>query len=567
MRICKLSLVFIIIALVFFSCKKKRETIPSSAFVSIEDNHFIVGDETFFPLMLNYVVSFQSDGDRFIVAPAVYYDSCNYADAVGAKAVEKQLKGHFGLIRDLGFNTVRVCFDRIGQDADGRHYYAANRNFYLDKKRDRRAILHGLSELVKIAEQQDLKVMLLIKPPFIESTDLQNFTIDLLEYFKDCPTLFAYDFMNEPLYFDPAPKRQKKDALAIVNQWKKMMAEHAPNQLFTIGFAEPLEVFEWDCSLLPVDFVEVHTYHPLRVPNEIYWYSRYCGKPWMIGETGLPADNDSITYEEQAQFVREAYQLTRDAGGCGFGLWEFQDNPGQSYEASYTGLVAHDGESNTTLKEKYAIKGTLKPAAQVIATLEQNYIPRSNEFPSSEFGDFPVNYQNMLGYKNLWIFGTIVDAQTEEGIEGAVIRGWNDDWSVGVNTFSDKVGSFFLYCNDVCNHFEISAPGYTKIKFDRELTFVGITAKSDDMIRLLPEQEIKEIESNFGYIKGKMLSNCNLPEQKLEYQSISYHPFVKKNIPDSCFFQILNFDPLLFDHADWESPLGILKLEKMSSKP
>lgn len=528
MRTNKLYLFFVVLSCFFFSCKN-HATVSNGDFVAVEDDHFVVAGDTFFPLMLNYMVSFQSNGNQFIVAPSVTYDSCGYADAEGEKAVRKQLMAHFGLIKDLGFNTVRVCFDRTGQDDDGRYYYQADRKFYLDKKRDRKAIFQGLDVLVEVAEEQGLRLMLLIKPPFLENGDLQQFTIELLGHFRDCPTLFAYDFMNEPLYFDPADMRDKADAVAVVSQWKQLMTQHAPNQLFTIGFAEPIEAFEWDCSVLPVDFVEFHTYHPLRVPSEIYWYSKYCGKPWMIGETGLPADNDSITYEEQAQFVREAYQLTRDAGGCGFGLWEFQDNPGHTFEASYTGILKHGGEIHTQHNGDYTIKGTLKPVARVIGTLEQNYVPQAYERP--------VNYHNMLGYRNIRIFGQLVDTQSGREIEGAVIRGWNDDWSVGMNTYSDENGCFALYCNDLCRHFEISAPGYAKIKFDKDVTCTPLSKDAGDF--------------------------CNLPDQKLEYHKISYHPFVKKEIPDTCFFRIMNFDPVLFEKFDWEGELGIMKLYKL----
>lgn len=501
-------------------------------FVRMEGDHFETAQDTFFPLMLNYIVSFQSKGDQFIVAPSVTYDSLNFADAVGKRAVKRQMCGHFSLIKDLGFNVIRVCFDRLGQDEEGRYFYQADRKFYLDQKKDRKAILRGLNRLVSAAEKQGLRVMLLIKPPFLENADLQLFTKELLDHFKNNPTLFAYDFMNEPLYFDPCEDREKMEAVAIVSQWKKMMTEHAPNQLFTIGFAEPIEVFEWDCSILPVDFVEFHTYHPLRVSSEMYWYSHYCGKPWMIGETGLPADNDSITYEEQAQFVQEAYQLTRDAGGCGFGLWEFQDydTPGNTYEASYTGIMSHGGTTSFITKDsKNSIKGTLKPVARIIATLGKNYVPKKYVRP--------VNYYNMLGYKNIRIKGRVVDTLTGRGIEGAVIRGWNDNWSVGMNTYSDEDGYFELYCNDPCNHFEISATGYSKIKFDRDITF-------------------SLLSKNAGDIR-------DLPQKDLEYQNISYHPFVVKNIPDSCFFKVMNFDSNLFHHTMWEGELETCKLYKL----
>ena len=254
----------------------------------------------------------------------------------------------------------------------------------------------------------------------------------------------------------------------------------------------------------------------------------------MIGETGLPADNDSISYENQAQFVREAYQLTRDAGGCGFGLWEFQDNPGGTFEASYTGILRHGGITHiTTRNAKFTVKGTPKPVAKVIATLAQNYVQKMQERPT--------NYYNMVGYRNIRINGRIVDAATGNGIEGAVIRGWNDNWSVGMNTYTDEDGYFTLYCNDPCNHFEISATSYSKIKFDQAISYTSLTKKAGDI--------------------------HNQPNKELEYHQISYQPFVKKDIPDSSFFRVMNFDPELFHLADWYGEVGTLQLERMAIKP
>ena len=82
----------------------------------------------------------------------------------------------------------------------------------------------------------------------------------------------------------------------------------------------------------------------------------------------------------------------------------------------------------------------------------------------------PVNYYNMLAYRNLAVTGTVVDGEGHP-VEGAVIRGWNDDWSVGVNTYSDGKGRFRLVSNDICTHFEVSAPGFSRVKFDKANLF------------------------------------------------------------------------------------------------
>ena len=42
------------------------------------------------------------------------------------------------------------------------------------------------------------------------------------------------------------------------------MSKHAPNQLLTIGFSN-YRSFRGGLYLLDVDFIQIHTYHPLRV--------------------------------------------------------------------------------------------------------------------------------------------------------------------------------------------------------------------------------------------------------------------------------------------------------------
>lgn len=510
-------------ALLVASCQREETIdIAQTDFIYVKDKGFKLHGETFFPMMLNYVVSFQSseNGD-FIITPSIQYDSVGYVEAWGKEAVREQLNGHFQLIKEMGFNTLRICFDRTGEDEGGIYYQAGEKKFHIGDSCDKQAILNGLSEFLNIAEAHGLRVMLLIKPP-LGNPQLEQFTIRMLRTFRDCPTLFAYDFMNEPLYFDPVEKRKKKDALKLVTHWKLLMKKHAPYQLFTIGFSEPIEVFEWDPAMLPVDFVEFHTYHPLRVSSEIYWYSQYVGKPWMIGETGLPADGDSISYEEQASFLRETYQLVRDAGGCGYGWWEYQELPGTHFEAQYTGLLNHEGRTQTADGE-YTLMGTLKPAARCIKTLA-DYVPQPIKCP--------VNFYNMLGYKNICITGTIIDQRTKQPIEGAVIRGWNEWWSVGMNSYTDANGRFTLYSNDECIHFEISAPGKSKVKFDKKITY--------------------------SCADGEQFDVNNLPDRMLEYHQISHHRFL--SCSDSTRTPVLQFRPDEFNQCKWTGEMGTIML-------
>ncbi|MBO4587114.1 MAG: hypothetical protein J5677_04785 [Bacteroidales bacterium] len=408
-------LIAIVLTMVFGACNSRNAEYslpePAPGFVTLQDGHFAIDGEPWFPLMLNYKAFI--DGDSVVAAPWYTGD----------------LRSNFDTIASWGFNAVRVCLDVLPEDGDTAAMFAATRS------------------MIQLADSAGLRVMLLIKAPF--NGYWCDYAIGLMHHLADLPALWAYDLMNEPLYFDPEPDRSKNDAVSVVANWHRLVRTHAPHQLFTVATAEPIEVFEWDPSLLPVDFLEIHTYHPLRVQSEMWWYGHYTGKPWMIGETGLPADNHSVSYDDQMHFMRETYNYARDLGAIGYGWWEFQDYPdGVNFEAQYTGLRD--------------IHGHRKPAAGLVAQLGIAYEASTPEFP--------CNYYNMLAYRNVAVTGIVTD-QKGRPIEGAVVRGWNEWWGVGMNTYTDADGRFRLVSNDICVHFEISAPGYSKQKFDHTPIF------------------------------------------------------------------------------------------------
>ena len=390
--------------------------VPAEGYVALQGGHFVIDGEEWFPLMLNYK-AFIRNGE---VVPAPWYSGSG-------------IREHFDTIASWGYNAVRVCLDVMDEGGDTAAMYGATRR------------------MVQQADSAGLRVMLLIKAPF--EGYWQEYAKGLMRRLADLPALWAYDLMNEPLYFDPEEHRDKCDAANTVCQWKRLVREYAPHQLFTVATAEPIEVFEWDPSMLAVDFIEMHTYHPLRVQAEMWWYSHYTGKPWMVGETGLPADGDSVPYREQVAFMWETYRYAKLNGAAGYGWWEFQDcSEGVNFEAQYTGL--RDKEGRRKLAADFA---KTIPIICLGVGLEEDDLP-------------PVNYYNMLAYENVAATGRVVD---EEGmpIEGAVIRGWNKDWSVGVNTYSDSNGCFRLVSNDICTHFEVSAPRCSKVKFDKKLPY------------------------------------------------------------------------------------------------
>lgn len=473
------------------ACSNKEGTIhPFSprntqreGFVYVNNNRFMLDGNEWFPLMLNYKAFPDNSLGTVRIVSLDDYKTTSIAE-------------DFALISSLGFNSIRLCLNSA-------------------TTYDTAEIYGAIGRIIDTAAMNNLRVMFLVDPPF-DSAHIA-YTQGLLRHFADNPAIWAYDFFNEPLYFDKVENRDKIEAYNIVCSWREMMCQNAPNQLFTIGFSEPIEVFEWDPTILPVDFVEIHTYHPLRVASEMYWYSNVVtDRPWMVGETSLPVDNDSVSYLEQRQFMLQVFATARSLGAAGFGWWGFVDCPTMlvNFEGQYTGL--------------------LSPARELkLAAYE---VKRLMDIPVEEnLSAMPPNYYNMLGYNNIFLKGRVVDEKTGKPVSNALIRGWNVDWSIGMNTYSDGDGNFTLYSNDFCVHFEVSAPGMYTIKYNND-----------------------EVSYTFAdSAANHKWSYESFPDKKLEYQSLDYHPFL---VGDSL---VLLFNPRFFNQSKAQGNMGTIKLKRI----
>lgn len=486
--------VTLLIVLLATGCRNNADTeifynddLPpiKEGYVGLMYGQFVLDGEVWFPKMLNYKAFIRQVGDSLEVVPADYYHG-------------RSIEEHFDTISSWDFNAIRLCLDVLDSDMDSSAMFRATRR------------------VIQKAGSAGLNVMLLIKTPI--EPYWQSYTKGLLRHLADLPELWAYDFFNEPLYFDPEPDRDKMDAVRLVSQWRHWVRTYAPYQLFTVATAEPIEVFEWDPSMLPVDFIEMHTYHPLRVQSEMWWYSHYCGKPWMVGETGLPADNDSVPYGWQEQYMWDTYRFARINGAIGYGWWEFQDFPGGvNFEAQYTGLSDRNGKR--------------KPAVELVWDLGRICLGVGGDSDIIP----PANYYNMLAYSNICLIGKVVDETTGKPVEGAVVRGWNDDWSVGMNTYTDSNGCFTLYSNDYNVHFEVSAPWMSRQKFDRR---------------------------NLKYKNIGSLDPGNLPDRRREYQQIDYKPYLNHRYDDIIPFNMC-YDSCHFFRYSLTADIGTIKLKSL----
>ena len=141
----------------------------------------------------------------------------------------------------------------------------------------------------------------------------------------------------------------KQDAIAIAQHWHDLVRKHAPYQLYTVGLTGIRETFEFDPNLLRADFISFHPYEyePDQVRNELTWYNRNMDVPWIIGETAIPADNDSVPYETQRLFAKKVMEQSRACGSEGFSWWQYKDVVWNEFHPSFMGVLNREGVTRT----------------------------------------------------------------------------------------------------------------------------------------------------------------------------------------------------------------------------
>ncbi|MBL0341678.1 MAG: cellulase family glycosylhydrolase [Bacteroidetes bacterium] len=184
-----------------------------------------------------------------------------------------------------------------------------------------------------------------------DAMDYASYLTELAKVIKDKPALLAYDLYNEPFWLiwdNGRNMDKKKDSVCqYVSLWYDAINGEDPNHLVTLGGTDFNDVLYWDTGVMKIDFVSVHTYpYPddnnitpansaiLRedIINQFHFYTEALGKPWIIGETGFSASDETCLANkiwgdeaDQVNYFSEILSAVRDCGGSGFSWWLFQD--------------------------------------------------------------------------------------------------------------------------------------------------------------------------------------------------------------------------------------------------
>lgn len=445
--------------------EKKSAGIKKKGFVSIEKKKFKLNNKDFIPITLNYMVSVQSDSVNLWPSAFIGYNGEQSGHLYTTQdSCLMQLKADMELIKEMGFNSVRLVAigeeSVSGKENSGLHIDANVGNkkilsFPLNSDSNYQKYFKALEMLFDIVNKTGLKIVFLVRTlPDVEATEIH--VRKVAEHFKNDTAIMAFDLFNEPLYFD-LKERTKEDVYFITKRWRRIFNTYAPNHLITIGLTGIREVFEWDPNILDVDFLSMHPYEygPDQVMNEIYWYGSCIKKPWIIGETGLSADNDSVTYETQKKFADRTIKQAFSCGAIGYSWWQYKDVQWFNYQPNFLGLLNWKGEIK---KNNIVIKGSLKPVAEAFKNID----PLKKEDCL-----FLPNYYNYSNFKTFRLTGHLFDDDNEP-INGGVILAWNEHWSKSYHTVTKPDGSFELLSNFPLYHWMASATMHSRVRGDLE---------------------------------------------------------------------------------------------------
>lgn len=440
-----------------------QDFITNNHFVSLRDGKFIHNEKPFFPLVINYIVSLRVHGNEMWPAPYKGYD--NHSEDSNTKdSCLNELRTQFELIHDMGFNTVRLVGigepdleNKITGEISFRGLTPGNKDSAVSLITDDQhaKYFEAIAELLDAINHVGLKAIFTVRM-FHEYPATEDYLKRLAYTFRNDTALMAYDFFNEPLYFDSI-QHTKKEVYNFTSIWEKIVRKYAPAHLCTIGLAGQREISEWDPNLCNVDFISFHPYEnePEQVRNEIYWYSSVIKKPWIIGETGVPADNDSVPYKVQSEFALKTLSQTINCGGIGYSWWQYREVNWGDFRQNHLGVVTVKGITKTD-KGNYAA-GIPKPMTSAIASFD---VTKTNGKCLCL-----TNYYNFSSHNKFVLKGKLIDEDGNPINYGGILA-W-DQWFVNhYFTTSKPDGSFELYSDYPFYHWMISSTMHDMIRGD-----------------------------------------------------------------------------------------------------
>ncbi len=478
----------------------------SGNFVSLDGRQFKLNGTNFFPVAMNYLVNIVRDqnGNLFI-APEHSYGPTNDYECSGAGCTINETDSYNQIVADLqkiknmGFNSIRLMGLAYGITNNQYPTFTSYNSTFQAQQTQIAAPYTSMFQFIQkaldAASTAGLKVQLFTGGGEVDNPSFSAGYISYLQalaaHFASNSTLYSYDFLNEPGYFNQINLQKKGQVCNLVSSWNDAIHNNS-SHLTTIGLVSSGETFKWDPGFLKLDFLSFHLYPYFlasegynqqkaidRVKCDVKWISQTCELPWIIGETGFTANSDDNYTQDngslldQKNYAKQTLEYVRDCMGSGYSWWAYQDVWWGSGGNDYFGLVDHSDNA--------------KPAAQEFINFNPSAIGSNNQTPT--------NYYNYNSYSAYYVYGTIKD-QNNIPIKNAVIMGNDINGGYLGSTYSKDDGTFIFYANNPI--YKIRA---TAVKSDI-YTQTGLSNASYLYFSLNQYQPIKDITLNGASISG-----------------------------------------------------------------
>ncbi|MCL2291409.1 MAG: T9SS type A sorting domain-containing protein [Bacteroidetes bacterium] len=451
--------IIILFLLLLFTCGMAQQ-------VTIKGKDFYMGNEKFYPVVMNFSVNVVNNNGNYYLSADHGYGPTNFYECSNTIDCSAQLLEHFNYLASIGFNTVRIVglnphYRPKYTSLDGLNFLVKNPlspignswiHLELSNPSDPTLLtaLSAYDKILELADAASLKVILLMKG---EKTHWDDTEVELRKTFLEVvashlhnsnysSALLAYDLVNEPDYhieFDNVitfPKT-KQQACEIISTWYDAVKTNAPHHLVTIGNCGMDDIFSFDPSILKVDFNSLH-YYPRFKPyenkadpntqelarqrtlNDLYWFNQASIVPWIVGETGFraratPGNHEMDgTLNDMGDFVTYSLNSVCNCGGSGYSWWQYQDLNWGVWGGCSFGLLEH---------------GAVPPTAEKQPAVDnfRNYVPGVTGIcpvDKSDLFDETKTYYNLYKYTapdNLKLTRHVVD-QDGTPIRDAVVR-------------------------------------------------------------------------------------------------------------------------------------------------
>src|SRR3989339_960294 len=402
--------------------------------VTIDGKQFKCGDSIYYPMIVNYTMDpLKLVGtSEYFVSPCHSYGATSTYECSDTLSCSNQILSDFNTIAGMKFNGARItgiapyyipgqglCLTTVLSDDSDYDYLMINPNNPNDT--GMKAMIRIYDKLLELASQVSIQPFKLILMPHAAKTafdssevsarnDFYNVLAQHLDSSIFRTSLLAIDLINEPYHHDTVYKT-KEQACNIISTWYNTIKSNAPDVLVTIGSGGYWDVFDYDPAVLKLDFLSLHYYSDLapyehvgdtaaqqksreRTANKLFWLSRNCPMPWIIGETGFTASASwdttwglQGTLDDMANYAEYSLNATCNCGGSGSSWWSYQDvnfdgTSSDNFWANFFGLLERGYEPGPVSE---------KPAVDIF----RNYSPIVN-------GPCPVSYSPVYDSTKLY---------------------------------------------------------------------------------------------------------------------------------------------------------------------